>query len=369
MRVTRRSRLPSSGFTLVELLVVIAIIGILIALLLPAVQAAREAARRSQCSNQLKQLGLALHNYHDTNKCFVALKAGTSAGNPDGNSNRLCGFVAMLPYIEQTALYDQIKAGDSSIPPWGAGPWTGWAVWNTAPAMLSCPSDFGVTSQGTQTHSYAFCVGDQVEGIRDGASAGGTARAVRGLFTYRSWTKFSEMRDGTSNTIAMSERISSLIVSANRGDSGGRSVVAQEVQHTIGPAQQAGIIANPQLCYQVTDGKYFVSGSTIWPRFGERWTDGQVMKVGFNTVLPPNAPTCTEGGTWGDHHHMVLPPSSGHPGGVNCLIADGSVHFVSNTVDTGNLNAQVTVGYAGASPYGVWGALGSKSGGESVSLP
>src|SRR5512143_367601 len=98
-----------SAFTLVELLVVIAIIGILIALLLPAVQAAREAARRSQCTNNLKQLGLALHNYHDTHQMFVYRKGGTTGGSAtQSNQGRLSGFIPLLPYWEQRPMYDRI---------------------------------------------------------------------------------------------------------------------------------------------------------------------------------------------------------------------------------------------------------------------
>jgi len=109
------------GFTLVELLVVIAIIGILIALLLPAVQAAREAARRAQCTNNLKQMGLALHNYHDANKTFPSLGQGTcQPGHPSTDLYHYAsGFMVMLPYLENAPLYDWIKAGDATYPPWG----------------------------------------------------------------------------------------------------------------------------------------------------------------------------------------------------------------------------------------------------------
>lgn len=129
------------GFTLVELLVVIAIIGILVALLLPAVQAAREAARRMQCSNNLKQLSLALHNYHDTYKTFVYRSGGTCCSSVGGlqNSNRarLSGFVPLLPFYEQGPLYDRIVAGDAANPPHGPHSWSGWVVWDDAPDMLS----------------------------------------------------------------------------------------------------------------------------------------------------------------------------------------------------------------------------------------
>jgi len=114
-------RFKNQAFTLVELLVVIAIIGILIALLLPAVQAAREAARRSQCTNNLKQFGLANHNYHDTYKALPARRGGTSSYPNPGSSrshanfDRLSPFIPLLPFYEQGAMYDQIKAGSGSI--------------------------------------------------------------------------------------------------------------------------------------------------------------------------------------------------------------------------------------------------------------
>src|SRR5690606_35651696 len=128
----RRAR---SGFTLVELLVVIAIIGVLVALLLPAVQQAREAARRMQCSNNLKQMGLALHNYHDTYGSFPPRATGTTHG-PNGdshNNGRLNGLIPLLPFLEQGAMYDRIATGDGTRAPFGPATWIGWEPWNTSP--------------------------------------------------------------------------------------------------------------------------------------------------------------------------------------------------------------------------------------------
>ena len=148
-----------SGFTLIELLVVIAIIAILIALLLPAVQQAREAARRTECKNNMKQLGLALHNYHDTNKKFVFRKGGTS-----GNSNRLSGFIGLLPFLEQNTMFQQIQAN-------GGGPsaWSGWTYWNHQVKGLICPSDARATpSDGSVgENNYAFSLGDSITSNRD----------------------------------------------------------------------------------------------------------------------------------------------------------------------------------------------------------
>ena len=361
------------AFTLVELLVVIAIIGVLVALLLPAVQSAREAARRTQCNNNLKQLTIALHNYHDTYLYFVFRRGGTTTPNTDlgSNRNRLSGFIPLLPYIEQKPMYDNIRAGDPTIniPPQGGTAWNSWPGggrhigWNDSPDMLLCPSDNGYSTKVGRLNSYAFSNGDQVEGATSGISS-----HMRGPFGLAAnCYGMSHITDGTSNTAAFSERVNHQRVPSNpyRQEQPGTTARATEVEHVLGVASRvSGLIANPGLCRNVTNGKFFLANTPVSSRFGISWSDGQSAYIGFNTVFPPNGPACSDGGNWGDQNHMVIPPSSRHPGGVNVSFCDGSVRFVSNTINTGNLAARQRA--TGTSVYGVWGAMGSKDGGDQV---
>ena len=345
------------AFTLVELLVVIAIIGILIALLLPAVQAAREAARRSQCSNNLKQVGLALHEYHAALQSFPFRQGGTGQDglSCDGTQNcqRLSGWPSLLPYMEQAPLYQKITSRQGSYNEWGPHPWdTNYQPWLVQVPGLLCPSDDGgrrKTSGQLGRTNYCFSMGDSIGPIQNVVGQGNNTMAnPRGIFGYRSGTRIADIRDGTSNTIAMAER-----------------VIAQEAQSIFGGVARNLATANtdPTTCLAMKgENGLYVSGADAQAWSGIRWNDGVPAFTGVTTVLPPNSPSCTNA-TW-DGEWGIFSPTSYHPGGVLALLADGAVRFISETINTGNLAAPSV--YTGASPYGVWGALGSKKGGEPI---
>jgi prepilin-type N-terminal cleavage/methylation domain-containing protein/prepilin-type processing-associated H-X9-DG protein len=352
------------GFTLIELLVVIAIIAILVALLLPAVQQAREAARRSSCKNNLKQLGLALHNYHEVYGMLVFRKGGSTGPVADTshNRNRLSGFMGLLPFLEQAALFNIVQAGDvGGTFGWQPGGPEGWSTtvwWYPGPMeVLMCPSESGgpgASTTETRAHSYAFCMGDHIAG-------GTSSRDARGLFAYQRCSRFRDATDGTSNTIMMSERI--------RAEFGIGTQPEVRVKHGL-MTGIAAIATNPSACMAEQLNGFYINAAGVKGRFGTRRWDGQPERVGFHTILPPNGPSCdVEANVNADSATTILTAASEHTGGVQVLMADGSVHFVSENIDTGNLSfPPPPVNGNGPSPYGVWGALGSKSGGESRGL-
>ncbi|MBI1249441.1 DUF1559 domain-containing protein [bacterium] len=336
------------GFTLVELLVVIAIIGVLIALLLPAVQQAREAARRMQCSNNLKQLGLALHNYHDTYNYFPSRNMGTGAplNTIGGQRTRLSGIMSMLPFIEQQALYNKL------VRPGNIVPWNGAFANYALPALL-CPSDAGgQTSPAHSTfgiYNYVFCGGDSLNGTAGGSESTPVSRPSRGMFGSYKWYNFRDITDGTSNTIAMSE------------------LVRPNSTSHIGMLAGSTGITTPSACkatYNYATRQYISGGWANDTSRGYRWGDGAEYFAGFNTILPPNSPSCFNGG--GSHWTSgMYSAGSLHPGGVLTLMGDGSTHFVAETINAGNQSATPpSYNGAGYSPYGVWGAMGTKSSGE-----
>lgn len=353
------------GFTLVELLVVIAIIGILVGLLLPAVQAAREAARRMQCSNSLKNLGLALHNYHDSYRSFPSRSNGTQTG-PISNGGRRSGIVGMLPFLEQSAFFQRIEAGDPTksppLPPGGPAPWypvgespNQTTMWVQRFPILKCASDPASPDQmdgGRGINNYAFCSGDTLISV-------GTVGS--GMFFRFGTVRIGEVTDGTSNTIAMSERVAANFRPGQRANALIRegSLLNVVLLGAGNPANCRAAVAAASV------GGRFLDSATpnVKGRFSSIWADGQVENVGFNTVLAPNGPSCVSGADGGsDSQHAVLSASSYHTGGVNTVFVDGSVRFISDSIDTGNHAVKPVM--LAPSPYGVWGALGTRAGGE-----
>jgi prepilin-type N-terminal cleavage/methylation domain-containing protein len=366
------------GFTLVELLVVIAIIGVLIALLLPAVQAAREAARRMQCTNNLKQYLLALHNYHDTHLAFPAGRGGpasSNASNSDPETNRNHHWAATLyclPFIEQQARYDLFVTACSAnngrgVPPWyssgtpaGASGAASFIELMKFPGIKTylCPSDGDASRAGyndaewgsgtcqNAQKSYRTCVGDRLN--NNYSVLGG--RDMRGMFSAMTWRIIADCRDGTSNTIFLSERC----VINGRGD---KRVISAVIEGVGG----SGWSGNPSKC-----NSWQSNGELTVTPFGSESSfifDGRTAYGSFTTILPPNAPSCVSAETyygWG-----IISPSSYHKGGIQGAMGDGSVRFISETIDTGTITS---ANATGASLHGIWGALGTYDGGESKSF-
>ena len=275
------------AFTLVELLVVIAIIGILIALLLPAVQAAREAARRSQCSNNLKQIGLGLHNYHDTFRSFPSLFV-VATGDPEFSSTCVSGNLTVsveswawsaliLPFMEQQPLYQNAGIGKGTLLQTHLN---GLALQRVS--VYRCPSDPG--PDVGKTAGNFLNAGTSNYGAINSHQTGQrlTSNNPTGSFWTDSGVRFQDITDGTSNTLAVSESTTTLKGIA------------------MGPKKWAG-------CQQGCNGNCIDETA-----LSGRW--------------PINDTTGT-----GDQ--KVEAPSSSHPGGVQGLLHDGSVRFISETID------------------------------------
>lgn len=356
MRVRRR------GFTLIELLVVIAIIAVLIALLLPAVQQAREAARRTQCKNNLKQMGLALHNYHDTYNRFPARQGGSGTINSGAHRARISAFVSLAPFYEQKNLYELIQSRPN------VHMWTNEPQWTTVQPLLNCPSDDGTRPPHGGgpwgTTSYGFCSGDSyVASVVNAAERSTRVEPVplrnRGMFGRYDYTKMGDITDGTSNTLAMAER-------SRPSSSRSRGMVV--VDASADPAS-----FSPISCAAYWMGSFYAPTAPMFTQDtspGYRWGDGVAFFAAVTTILPPNSAVCLIGDpNWasgGGHYGPgIWTSTSDHVGGVNALMADGSVRFISENINAGDISVTAPAPTAGGpSPYGVWGALGTKSGGE-----
>ena len=294
------------GFTLIELLVVIAIIAVLIALLLPAVQAAREAARRAQCVNNLKQIGLACHNYHQVNDCFplgVSLNL-YSAPSTYRAKNSWGHFGMLLPFLEQTNVYNSANFN------WGVeeGGTTGVDVINStaADAQLSgfiCPSDpLGGNGGSTafagndrDTSNYYGCVGPTTSLSVPAGVDTGTIQFIpttnfpsaesTGMFTFQKVYGIRDATDGTSNTIAYSEGVvNPSTTSAGQRFVGVNNVGMSDAARVLNVATAAAAVQTAiAMCDQA-----WQTGSSFDNQKGRDWAHGCMTQTLFNTVIPPN---------------------------------------------------------------------------------
>jgi prepilin-type N-terminal cleavage/methylation domain-containing protein/prepilin-type processing-associated H-X9-DG protein len=365
----------AEGFTLVELLVVIAIIGTLVGLLLPAVQSAREAARRSTCQNNIKQVALAMLNHESAKRVLPYGRGGHLQSNSYSapfttihtNSDPLPGatlangttyagagvcsvFVPLLPYMEEQSLYNSIVPVNLPNANDGSGPW-GRQVQG-----LLCPSDrprdTSINSVG-QTN-YVYSVGDKCDGLSRDENVSASTTGMRGIFGLNSTLQTSKITDGLSKTIAFSE------CTRPTGSGSGQATNGPDANYNSYPA-------DPVSCRSDYQGGLWRTPASINDRnrsVGVRWNSGLPSLTGFNTILPPNSGVCN---SFASSSQGVLPPRSRHTGGVIAAFADGAVTFISENIDFGNL-AGTTSSPTSASPFGVWGALGTRQGGESVRL-
>lgn len=381
------------GFTLIELLVVIVIVGVCVGLLLPATRSSREAARRMSCSNNFKQIGLALHNYHAAHRQLphqmggthdprVFLESERATGN---NQYRLSYLVGLLPFLEQQDLWETIVSGGNNdaqltaFKPMGPAPWIkAFTPWHTQIASLRCPSDPGESSELGRTN-YAACIGDAIDGLESGRihwekTEGAWVRrrdrridaSGRGAFVPRQVCRFEDIRDGLSYTVIAGE----IATDTGDGDKRTRPSLNNPTVHDE-PLVCSAQLDPDRPRFWATVPKHHGGGGLLENESrGARWADGAGLYSSFNTILTPNRELCLSAGPSGIG---TLTNSSGHMGGAHVLIADGAVVFMTDSVDGGdNRLGTVIVGGTGPrspdspSPYGLWGALGTRASAEAI---
>ncbi len=349
-RVCRR------GFTLIELLVVIAIIGVLIGLLLPAVQAAREAARRAQCVNNLKQIGLAIHNYHDVNNA-IPLGHGPAGWPADFSPHAM-----LLPYTEQKPVYDAINFGYDSgntIIATDTGCPQNQTAYKVQINLFLCPSDFNRTTSAYAVTNYVGNAGSNANCFNMGTPFDGPFGHGAGDY-YQSTGKetmaFNKILDGLSQTAGFSERCTGL------GDDNENPQPIDTLKPSMTPISSGQEITTnltndtPSAIYQVckaatpptTQG---ASNEAVGPAAGTMWWRGISATTLYSHIMPPNSQSCNF--AWFNNTSFMtgaFAATSRHPGGVNTLMMDGSIRFIKSSV----------------APQVYW-ALGTEMGGEVVS--
>ena len=336
------------GFTLIELLVVIAIIAILISLLLPAVQQAREAARRSQCRNNLKQMGLAIHNYIDTHRTLPFGKGASYAGS--FGYARWSQHAMLLPFLDQASLYKSINF---SLPPETPGMQgvIGFMPASTNPGGVNaaasrtlipgflCPSDSSPNDPWMGQNNYAANQGGWLCDRGDSpAGAVSPTETQTGVFYFLSAVRPADIRDGLSQTAFFSERI--------RGTG------------TPNPKTDLFVIPNQSSLATTYSTCQLINTLTATPltsKWGFSWVMGENCCSIYNHVGSPNSNSCAGfpvPATGMTDMSMQVSASSYHTGGIHVLMGDGAVSFSSDKID-----------------LGVWRAVGTRKGAEVITSP
>jgi hypothetical protein len=331
-----------------------------------------------QCSNKVKQLALACHTYHDANEALVAASGHVIIPmSNSGNTDRWSGLVFLLPFFEQEALYSRFMSENIGEP-------SPVAVVASNPRAVTigtfiCPSDTSKNPTGYAARTnYRMCAGDSPVSFGYSSSPAGNANYMsiawmRGCFGYKTWYNLNAITDGTSNTAIFSERI---MGNAPGGELKVKAGVLNSfnVGGTWSGTNQNASVKYRSSCVNTRDpnnGSQYSTSLTgvtnpdsYWGKCGWTYTDGHFMQTSFNTVISPNGPACQ----YRTNRDIgIFTPTSNHTGGVVVGLADGSIRFISETIDVGTLdNANRD---AEVSRYGVWGALGSRNGGESVTVP
>jgi prepilin-type N-terminal cleavage/methylation domain-containing protein/prepilin-type processing-associated H-X9-DG protein len=360
------------GFTLIELLVVIAIIAVLIALLLPAVQSAREAARRAQCTNNLKQMGIALHSYHTSTNAFPAAyqQRDEVCRTPNDAWGAWSPQSMLLPYLEQLQVYNACNFMIDNAGA-GSGESINETVYESRLDVFLCPSSSKSSSTGDfgirrSLNNYYASLGATVQYQGWGSPEGGSQPP--GIFFLAGSREknqvelaigVSDVKDGTANTIAFGEWYA--------GDNNDCKLSTTDVINHVpwpgGPKSmpngQVNFLKWINLCAAAGPGSIATCDGNSWKRnaslIGRDWRQGMYCYALGNTLLAPNPQypncrACTWDGDFDCTSGVMLNMSSGHPGGANSCMADGSVHFLKNST-------QMTI---------MW-ALGSRANGEVLS--
>jgi prepilin-type processing-associated H-X9-DG protein len=369
----------SRRFSLTDLAMLSSCGLVAVSILITQVTRHRAAARQSGCAHNLKLIGLGFHNYHSAYKMLPMGSGGTYGGNLQhplvGNASRLSPWVSLSPFLEQQRIWEQIanplRTREFTFPPMGPVPWfdpKSYTPWGQRAAIFVCPGDEDADRFATAA-SYVVNYGDGIFDVGapvapefDPARYGDDPpprmdldqysdeqAAKRGMFMRARFLKFRDILDGLSNTLMVTEsRI------------GGRKV-AKEVD---------GLPLNPSLCLAAQKDP----AAKFWPDGrGACWADGSLRSTGFQTILPPNSPSATSAK---GELEGVMSASSTHAGGVHVLFADGKVMFITDTIDSGDNTApsvamprddQRRFTRAGSkSPYGLWGALGTRASKEII---